>query len=84
MSSPLFRTMAFVIVLVLTIVLPWWLSIFILAGLTLYTQFYIEVLFFGFLLDALYSSTFSFPYIGLSISALFLLAAVLIKTQIRK
>ena len=84
MKNPGLRILSFIVVLVAVVVLPWWLSIFILIGLTLYLPFYLEVLVFGFLLDTLYSADFSFPYTGLSVSTVFLLATILIKTQIRK
>lgn len=84
MQNPAFRVLYFLMVLVAVVVLPWWISIFILAGLTIYISFYLEILFFGFLFDSLYSANFSFPYTWLTVSTVFLLATVLVKTQIRK
>jgi len=49
-----------------------WISVIILGGLTIYFPLYLEVLFFGFLFDALYSTQYNFPYIGLTIATIFL------------
>ena len=84
MKNPVFRGLFFILILVLVVVLPWWLSAVLLFGLTLYLPFYLEVVFFGFLLDTLYSIDFSFPFIYLSIATMFLFVTVLLKTQIRR
>jgi len=84
MRNPLYRTIFFFLILILVVILPWWLSTLLLFGLTIYLPFYLEVLFFGFLLDLLYSPSFSFPYIGLTFATVLLLIIMFIKTQIRR
>ncbi len=83
MSSTPIRIIIFIIVFALVVVLPWWISILILLALTIYFPLYLEVLFFGFLFDTLYSVHFNFPYTGLSLTAVFLLITIFFKTQIR-
>lgn len=80
-SAP--RVLAFFVAFICVILLPWWLSAFVLFGLTIYFKTYYEVLFFGFLFDILYSPSFSFPYIGLIVATVFLSAVFVVKTQIR-
>ena len=84
MRIPAFRTALFFILFILVLVLPWWISIISLAGLTIYLSFYIEVLFFGFLFDTLYSVGPFFPYTGLTIATAFLLITMFVKTRIRR
>lgn len=84
MNSPLLRVVGFVLVFILVVVLPWWLSAIILITLTAYLPFYLEVVFFGFLIDALYTIQYSFPYIGLVTATVFLLITMFVKTRIRK
>jgi len=77
------RILIFVLTLVFVVVLPWWISVLILVGLTVYFSLFLEVLFFGFIFDVLYLVKSNFPYTGLSIATIFLLLVILIKTQIR-
>jgi hypothetical protein len=57
MKSLSFRIGADVLILFLIFLLPWWAAaIFILAGL-FFLDNYFEIIFFGFLLDSLYSSS---------------------------
>ena len=83
MNKSIIRTLLFVLVFILVVVLPWWFSTFILAGLTIYFPFYLEVLFFGFLFDTLYSAEYAFPYTGLTMATVFLLATMFVRTRIR-
>lgn len=78
------RLIIFVLVSVLIIVLPWWLSVLLLIGLTVYFHFYPEVIFFGFLIDALYTVQYSFPYVGLVTATIFILITMFVRTRIRK
>ena len=77
------RIPLFVLVFILVVVLPWWLSVVILTGLTIYFPTYLEVIFFGFLFDTLYSSNYTFPYVGLCIATVFLIVVMFVKTRIR-
>jgi hypothetical protein len=77
------RVILFFLILALVIILPWWLSSLILVFLTIYFPFYLEVLFFGFLFDTLYSVHLSFPYVGLSLGTALLIIVLLVRTQIR-
>ena len=84
MKDYIIRILVFVLALVLFVISPWWLSILIAIGLTIYFPFYLEVLFFGFLFDVLYSVRFSFPYTGLMVATTLLLSVMFIKTRIRR
>jgi len=77
------RIPLFALVFVAILVFPWYLSAVILLGLTIYFPFYLEALFFAFLIDTLYSSSYSFPYFGLSLATVFLLLIMFVKTRIR-
>lgn len=83
MKTPFTRVLFFILVSVLVVILPWWLSSVVLVFFTIYFPFYLEILFFGFLFDILYSSDFSFPYRGLTIALLFLLIVSFLRTRIR-
>lgn len=83
MRNPFVRVIVFMLVFASVVVLPWWISIFMLAGLTIYFPLYLEVLFFGFLFDTLYSARYGFPYTALSIAFVFLLLVYFIRTRIR-
>lgn len=82
-NKPTIRFLLFVAVFVAVAVLPWWFSVLILIGLTIYYQFYLEILFFGFFFDIIYSTHFSFPYMGLSIATVFLIVVYFAKTYVR-
>lgn len=84
MNTPLVRSIAFIFVFILVVILPWWLSVVVLIGLTVYFPFYPEVVFFGFLIDALYTIQYSFPYTGLVTATVFLLITMFVKTRVRK
>ena len=83
MKRPWVRVILFVLVLIGIVVLPWWLSVVILVGLTIYIPFYPEVLFFGFLFDTLYVSHYTFPYTALTIATMFLIVVMFVRTRIR-
>jgi hypothetical protein len=83
MNPYFIRALAFIAVFILAVILPWWLFGLVLIGLTIYFPFYLEVLFFGFLIDALYSVKYSFPYIGLTIATIFLLVVMFVRTKVR-
>jgi hypothetical protein len=63
----------------LALVLPWWLTALMLVGLTIYLPTYFEVIFFGFLLDTLYSN----QHIGLISATIFLIIVLLVKSRVR-
>ena len=77
------RILVFIFIFILQAVLPWWLTLLILLGLTIYYPLYLEVLFFGFLFDTLYSPTLAFPYVGLLSATAFLILVYFAKTYIR-
>lgn len=77
------RAGLFGLMYIVVVIVPWWLSAVLLFGLTVYFSNYVEVLFFGFLFDVLYASQFPMPFLGLLIATVFLMAVILIKTQIR-
>jgi len=78
-NRPIVRIPLFILVFVLVLVLPWWLTSILLIALTIYFPFYAEVLFFGFLFDILYGS----KNYALIIATVFLLATMFVKTRIR-
>lgn len=84
MKTTIIRIFFSVLTTILVIVLPVWLSILLIMGAIIYFNFYFEALFLSFILDALYSTDFSFPYFWLLSSAVFLLVVMFVKTQIRK
>ena len=73
------RVLLFVAVYILALVLPWWLTALVLVGLTIYLPTYVEVIFFGFLLDTLYSN----QHIGLFSATIFLIIVLLVKSRVR-
>jgi hypothetical protein len=73
------RILLFVAVYILALVLPWWLTALALFGLTVYLPTYIEVVFFGFLLDTLYSG----QHIGVISATIFFILVLIIKSRIR-
>ncbi len=77
------RIAAFVLVCFAVITLPWWIMAIILVGLTVYFSLYIEVLFFGFLFDILYSAHNSFPYTALTLALVLLSVVSLVRPYIR-
>ncbi|MCX6702123.1 MAG: hypothetical protein NTX96_02950 [Candidatus Zambryskibacteria bacterium] len=83
MNISYIRILIFILTFILVVMLPWWISILVLAGLTIYFPLYLEVLFFGFLFDALYSVKYNFPYTGLTIALVFLVIVLFIKTRIK-
>ena len=83
MKTPVIRLLFFIITFTLVVILPWWVSAILLALLTIYFPFYIEVLFFGFLIDTLYSVQNNFPYNALTLAFVFLLVTMFVRTQIR-
>jgi hypothetical protein len=83
MNTPLVRIILFILVFGCVTMLPWWVSTAVLIGLTIYFPYYLEVLFFGFLFDTLYASSYRFPYTGLTVAVVFLLVTMLVRTRIR-
>lgn len=83
MNKSVLRGILFVVILGLVLTIPWWLSAIILVGLTIYFDLYLEVLFFGFLIDVLYSAKLAFPYIALGSAFALILLVSFAKTQIR-
>ena len=63
--------------------MPWWLSVLALVSLTIFVSNYVEVLFFAFLFDALYSYRYPMPFLALVIATVFLLIVISVKTRIR-
>jgi hypothetical protein len=83
MNSTVIRGVVFLVTLVLVLVLPWVVSLIILIGLTIYFPFYLELLFFGFLVDTLYGSQSGFFHPGLCLALGFLLLTIFVRTRIR-
>jgi len=83
MKTPFFRLVLFFIVLFLVFVLPWWLKAPLLFFLVIYFDFYIEVIFFGFLIDTLYLVDNGIFYPALTSSFVILIIASFVKTRIR-
>lgn len=83
MNKSVLRVVLFLGVFGLVVTLPWWLSAVILFGLTIYFPLYLEVIFFGFIFDTLYSAQFSFPYIGGTLALVLLLVVSFVKKNIR-
>ena len=79
------RILLFVSMYICVLVLPWWLTVIVLAGLTIYLHLYLEVVFFGFLFDTLYATKYSntFFHFGLLSATVFLLLVMFVKTKIR-
>lgn len=73
------RLLLFVVVFIGVSILPWWLSVIVLAGLTVYIRFYFEVIFFGFLFDILYSN----QHVGIISALVFLLIVEFVRTRVR-
>ncbi len=73
------RVIIDVLIFISILTLPWWLYLILLISLTIYFQFYLEVLFFGFLFDTLYGQN----HIGLIISVVFLGLVMFAKERIR-
>ncbi len=83
MNKSVLRVVLFLGVFGLVVTLPWWLSAIILVGLTIYFPLYLEVVFFGFTFDALYSAQFSFPYIAGTLALALLLLVSFVRKNIR-
>ncbi len=83
MNTPITRTLLFVVVLMFLLLTPWWITVPILIGLSIYYPLYLEVLFFGFLFDALYSVNYEFPYTGLTSAFVLLMLILFVRTRIR-
>ncbi|MBI4155956.1 MAG: hypothetical protein HY507_01855 [Candidatus Zambryskibacteria bacterium] len=83
MNRPMIRVASFIVVFVLVIVLPWWVSAVVLMALTIYFPFYLEILFFGFLFDTLYSAHYTFPFTALTFTVVFLITVMFIRSRIR-
>ncbi len=83
MNKPWVRIILFIVVFAAVTVLPWYLSLLILVSFTIYFTFYLEVIFFGFLFDALYLPGTHFPYNALTLAFVFLLVTMFVRTRIR-
>lgn len=82
-STGIQRTIFFIAIFILVLILPWWLSVLLLFGLTVYIRFYPEVLFYGFLIDVLYSDRHTlFPY-GLVFATILFLSIYFVRERIR-
>ena len=77
------RVGLFVLTTVIVVLLPWWLTVVVLIFEVLYIKNYVEVIFFGFLIDLLYSVKYPFPYFGILLSTVFLISVMFIRTRIR-
>jgi len=75
------RILVFIAAFIVLVVLPWWVSMVVLLGLTIYFPFYLEVLFFGFLFDVLYPAQFN--YLGLILATILLIIVLFVKTRLR-
>jgi len=73
------RLLLFVAVYILALVLPWWLTALALVALTILVSTYVEVIFFGFLLDTLYSN----QHIGLVLATIFLILVMIVRSRVR-
>jgi hypothetical protein len=73
------RILLFVAVYICALVLPWWLTTMLLVALTIFVPTYVEVVFFGFLLDTLYSN----QHVGLIGATIFLILVILVKSRVR-
>jgi hypothetical protein len=73
------RLLLFILVFLFVSILPWWMSVIILAGLTIYIRFYFEVLFFAFLFDILYSGS----HTGMIVAIFFIGVVEFVRTKIR-
>ncbi len=83
MKGPWIRISAFLLMFVLMLVLPWWLSILCMIALTVYLPTYIEIFVFAFMLDVLYSAKFLFPYPALSMAFVYLIINSVVRERIR-
>ena len=83
MKTPLARAVFFVLTFVFVVVLPWWLPAILLIALTIYFPYYLEVLFFGFVVDTLYLPANYFPYNTLTVAFIFFLLVSFVRTRIR-
>jgi hypothetical protein len=77
------RIPLFIVVAILIVMLPWWLTLALIVFLTVIIPFYFEVLFYGFIIDVVYGVNLSFPLIGLTSGAVFLLIVSFVRSQIR-
>jgi len=63
---------------------PWWFSVLVLFFLTVYFNFYLEVLFFGFIFDNIYSQGQTFFHTGLLSATILLALSVYLKNKVRR
>jgi len=83
MKTPLARVVFFALTFVAVVVLPWWISALLLIAETIYFSYYLELLFFAFLFDTLYSPKLTFPLNALTLSFALFLIVWFVKTRIR-
>lgn len=77
------RILAFFLTLVAVLVLPWWISAIIILFLMAYFPLYIESVFFGVLVDTVYSPEFSILYSFGFIAMILLVMIDFLKKYIR-
>lgn len=77
------RIFLFVLMFVLVGLLPWWISIIFLFILTVYIPFYPEVIFFGFVVDMLFSPSKTFLPAGLVLATIGYVIINLVRTRVR-
>lgn len=90
MKSPrvVLRIIIDILMCVLILVLPWYVSVFLIFGCIVYFPVYLEALVFGFVFDTLYASSYShhilyIPYTALSISTVCVLVVTFLRKYIR-
>ncbi|KND47860.1 MAG: hypothetical protein AB201_03030 [Parcubacteria bacterium C7867-006] len=83
MSKVWTRVGLFMLTTGVVVLLPWWFSVIILLIQSVFLVNYVEVIFFGFLIDTLYSSQYAFPYTAIVISTVFVLLVMFVRTRIR-
>lgn len=84
MNTTTVRLLLFVTVFLSIIFLPWWLSLLVMVALAFYFPLYIEIIFFGFIFDSLFLSSYKFPYASLIATAVILVLILSIRRHIRK
>ncbi|MEQ1500152.1 MAG: hypothetical protein ABL917_02120 [Parcubacteria group bacterium] len=84
MNTPIIRGILAVIMFFVVVVMPWWISLPLLVILTFYFDFYLEVVFFGFLFDSIYAIQYDLIYSFLNFATVVLLVSLYVKTRIRR
>jgi hypothetical protein len=84
MNSTMERIALFIAVFLSIAFLPWWLSLVIMVALAFYYPLYIEIIFFGFIFDTLFLSSYKFPFASLIATTIILVLIVAIRKHIRR